>query len=110
MWDSYVYQSHLGGIDSAILDRLCEDFVSPFYPDHSYFIHVSSQTALKRIEERGIENRNDDISFEEVAKLSDAYLLQSKMRENITLIENNNALSEALNILLEDIKKRISLI
>jgi len=104
---SYVYQAHLGDIDTKILDRLCEDFVAPTYPNKSYFIHVNHETALKRIQERGIENRNDNLSLEGVKKLSDAYQKQAQSRNNIMLVKNDNDISEAYQSIIDDIKKQL---
>lgn len=100
---SYVYQGILGGVDKTIIDRLCQDFVEPFFPSKVFWLTTDTDIALERLVKRGIENRNDKIDKLHIQKLSDAYHTHFDDKNSVIKIENNHNLEVALAKILNEI-------
>ena len=104
---SYVYQGILGGVDSGIIDTLCDQFVKPYFPDATFMIMADTDISYARLIARGIQNRNDNIDKNAINALSNAYHTQSQKRENIYKIMNNGDISDCVLDIMTKIRSLI---
>ncbi len=87
------------GLDLDYLIQLNKDFLKP---DITFIIDVSSESCIKRIEQRGQEKEYFE-ELEKLKKIGNFYKKFPAMFENVMLINGEKAISEVF----EEIKKEV---
>jgi dTMP kinase len=94
---SYVYQSMVNHIPEQILDNLVNNFIKPIIPNLCFIIDCDGETSYKRIQKRGIENRNDAQSVDYFNTLREGFLKRANTNKDYPyVVINNHNLNESI--------------